>query len=78
MFGRKKFPNSQPKFLFVNSDFFSAQKTNELISAHAKTLRTSQLETATAIAKINEIRGHAKGFAENMLAKATGGLAPDP
>ena len=62
----------------MNSDFFSAQKTNELISAHAKTLRTSQLETATAIAKINEIRGHAKGFAENMLAKATGGLAPDP
>jgi hypothetical protein len=42
-----------------------------LISAHAKTLRTSQLETFTAIAKINEIRGHAENFAENMLAKAT-------
>ena len=32
---------------------------------------------ATAIAKINEVRGHAEGFAENMLEKATGGLAPD-
>jgi hypothetical protein len=48
-----------------------AKATNELISAHAKTLRTSQLETFTAIAKINEIRGHAENFAENMLAKAT-------
>ena len=25
-FGRNKFPNSQPKFLFVNSDLFSAKK----------------------------------------------------
>jgi hypothetical protein len=48
-----------------------AKATNELISAHAKTLRTSQLETFKAIAKINEIRGHAENFAENMLAKAT-------
>ena len=54
-----------------------AQQTNELISAHARTLRTSQLETSNAIAKINEIRGHAEGFAENMLEKATDGLAPD-
>ena len=54
-----------------------AKTTNELISAHAKTLRTSQLETAAAIAKINEIRGHAEGFAENMLKKATDGLAPN-
>ena len=48
-----------------------AQKTNELITAHAKTLRSSQQETFNAIAKINEMRGHAEGFAENMLAKAT-------
>ena len=54
-----------------------AQRTNELISAHAKTLRTSQLETFNAIAKIHEIRGHAEGFAENMLAKATQGEPPD-
>ena len=26
LFGRKKFPNSQPKFLFVNSEFFFCQK----------------------------------------------------
>ena len=25
LFGRKQIPNSQPKFLFVNSDFFSAK-----------------------------------------------------
>jgi hypothetical protein len=47
------------------------ETTNGLISAHARTLRTSQLETFKAIAKINEIRGHAENFAENMLAKAT-------
>ena len=29
------------------------------------------------IAKIHEIRGHAEGFAENMLAKATEGKPPD-
>ena len=51
--------------------------TNELISAHAKTLRTSQLETSTAIAKMNEMRGYAECFAETMLEKATGGLSPD-
>ena len=54
-----------------------AQKTNELISAHAKTLRSSQIETGNAIAKIREIRWHAEGFAENILAKATEGKAPD-
>ena len=54
-----------------------AKQTNELISAHARTLRSSQLETFKAIAKINEIRGHAEGFAENMLEKATDGQAPD-
>ena len=48
-----------------------AKATNELISAHARALRTSQLETFTAIAKIREIRGHAESFAETMLAKAT-------
>ena len=48
-----------------------------MISAHAKVLRSSQIKTGKAIAKINEIRGHAEGFAENMLAKATEGLAPD-
>ena len=54
-----------------------AQKTNELISAHARTLRSSQIETGSAIAKIHEIRGHAEGSAENMLVKATEGKAPD-
>ena len=54
-----------------------AETTNGLISAHARTLRTSQLETPNAIAKINENRGHAEGFAEKMLEKATDGLAPD-
>ena len=49
---------------------------NEMISEHAKVLRRSQIETGKAIAKIHEIRGHAEGFAENMLAKATEGLAP--
>ena len=48
-----------------------------MISAHAKVLRSSQVETGKAIAKINEIIGHPEGFAENMLAKATEGLAPD-
>ena len=48
-----------------------ATQTNELITAHARTLRSSQQETFKAIAKINEMRGHAEGFAENMLAKAT-------
>ena len=54
-----------------------AQKTNEMTSEHAKVLRSSQIETDKAIAKIHEIRGHAEGFAENMLAKATEGHAPD-
>ena len=35
------------------------EKTNELINAHARTLRSSQIETGNAIAKIHEIRGHA-------------------
>ena len=48
-----------------------ATQTNELITAHARTLRSSQQETFKAIAKIEEMRGHAEGFAENMLAKAT-------
>ena len=48
-----------------------------MISAHARTLRTSQLETSNAIAKIHEIRGLAEGFAENMLAKATDGKPPN-
>ena len=50
-----------------------AQNANEMISAHAKVLRSSQIETGKAIAKIHEIRGHAEGFAENMRAKATEG-----
>ena len=54
-----------------------AQKTNEMISEHAKVLRSSQIETGKAITKIHEIRGHAEGFAENMLVKATEVLAPD-
>jgi len=54
-----------------------AQKTNELISAHAKTLRASQLETFNAVAKIDSIRGQCEGFAETMLTKATEGLTPD-
>ena len=48
-----------------------AKETNELITAHARTLRSSQQETSKAIAKIEEMRGHAEGFAENMLAKAS-------
>ena len=48
-----------------------------MITAHARTLRSSQQETLKAIVKINEIRGHAEGFAETMLEKATDGLAPD-
>ena len=54
-----------------------AKATNELISAHARTLRTSQLGAFNAIAKVREIRGHAEGFVENMLAKATQGEPPD-
>ena len=54
-----------------------ATQTNELITAHAKTLRSSQQETFKAIAKIEEMRGHAEGFAENMLAKATQGNPVD-
>ena len=53
------------------------QKTNEMISEHAKVLRSSQIETGKATTKIHEKRGHAEGFAENMLAKATEGKAPD-
>ena len=53
-----------------------AQNTNEMISAHSKVLRSSQIETGKTIAKIHEIRGHAEGFAENILAKATEGKAP--
>ena len=56
---------------------FQVRKTNELIYAHARTLRTSQVETAKAIAKIDQIRGICEGFAENMLTKATEGNAPD-
>ena len=50
-----------------------------MISAHAKALRSPQLETFNAIiaTKIHEIRGHAEGFAENILAKATEGKPPD-
>ena len=48
-----------------------------MISAHARTLRSSQQETFKAIAKVNEMRGHAECFAEAILEKATGGLAPD-
>ena len=48
-----------------------AKETNDLISAHARTLRSSQQETFNAITKINEIRGHAECFAENLLAKAS-------
>ena len=48
-----------------------AQRTNEMISEHARTLRSSQIETAKAITKINEIRGQCEGFAESMLTKAT-------
>ena len=48
-----------------------------MISAHARTLRTSQVETFNAIAKMKEIRGHAEGFAENMLSKAMEGKPPD-
>ena len=54
-----------------------AETTNGLISAHARTLRTSQLETSNAITKIKVIHGQCEGFAENMLEKATDGLAPD-
>ena len=54
-----------------------ATQTNELITAHARTLRSSQQETFKAIAKIEEMRGHAEGFAENMLAKATQGNPVD-
>ena len=54
-----------------------ATQTNELIIAHARTLRSSQQETFKAIAKIEEMRGHAEGFAENMLAKATQGNPAD-
>ena len=44
----------------------------------AKTLRSSQIETAKTTTKINEIRGQCEGFAKNMLTKATEGrLAPD-
>ena len=48
-----------------------------MISAHAKTLRASQLETFNAVAKIDSIRGQCEGFAETMLTKATEGLTPD-
>ena len=48
-----------------------------MISSNAKALRSSQNETAEAIAKINSIRGHAEGFAENMLHNAANGQAPD-
>ena len=54
-----------------------AQKMNEMIGVNVKTLCSSQIEASKAIAKINEIRGHPEGFAENMLVKATEGLAPD-
>ena len=54
-----------------------AKTINEMIGVHAGALRSSQNETAKTIAKISGIRGHAKGFAENMLDKATEGLAPD-
>ena len=54
-----------------------AKTINEMISSNAKALRSSQIETAKAIAKINSIRGHAEGFAENMLHKAADGQAPD-
>ena len=48
-----------------------------MISSNAKALCSSQLDTTKAIAKIQAIRGHAEGFAENMLHKAAEGLAPD-
>ena len=54
-----------------------AKTINEMISLNAKALRSSQNETAKATAKISSIRGHTEGFAENMLHKATEGLAPD-
>ena len=50
---------------------------NEMISSNAKALRSSQLDTAKAIAKIQSIRGNAEGFAESMLHKAADGEAPD-
>ena len=40
-----------------------AQKMNEMIGVDAKTLRSSQIETAKAITKINEICGQCEGFA---------------
>ena len=54
-----------------------AQKMkNQMISEHAKALRSSQLNTTKAIAKIQAIRGYAEGFTESMLHKAAEGLAP--
>ena len=53
-----------------------AKTINEMIGLHAKALRSPQSETAKAIAKISSIRGHAEGFAENMLHKATEGTRP--
>ena len=51
---------------------------NVMISSNAKALRNSQLNTAKAIAKISSIRGHAEGFAENMVHnKAADGEAPN-
>ena len=54
-----------------------AKTKNEMISSNAKALRSSQNDTTKVIAKIQAIRGNAEGFAENMLHKATEGLAPD-
>ena len=54
-----------------------AEKMNAMISPNVKALRSSQLDTAKAIAKIQSIRGNAEGFAESMLHKAADGEAPD-
>ena len=54
-----------------------AKTIKEMISLNAKALRSSQNETVETIAKISSIRGHAEGFAENMLHNAVKGQAPD-
>ena len=53
-----------------------AKTINEMTSSNAKALRSSQNKTVKAIVKISSIRGHAEGFADNMLHNRRAGMRP--